>query len=427
MRMIILSIFYFALGLYVFINRKMEIAETTFKNENVHQIVKCLTLFPLCLGAVAMYTESKELIAIWIMLAIVGTIYVVYDLITRRNSGQFIKSVIYFLGLAMVTLVVYAGLNFLGNSEANRVVKKEDISNIGIAPSIQLGMGEINPDLSVLKYKLTDAAIINLIFDNANKKISNVSEESKQFAIRLQLKNGSSYYFNMRLTSTVYDKLLDLLDKSNKYTEALKQIPYGKVYGVKLGGKYLDKETSDKVVDLIKKGYKDKSVKDIINATYMDYMNGSSLRYSLQSTLYVYDDGIKTYGVSTMINPALTNYVMQTRNAEYIKNIKDKNVNVNQLSISIDLDYNLPESSYYSEYMYQNVEILYRYVNDNVKSNIDFSKYTEDEIVSVSIFSKFGYDNSYQVFLPKDAAYEKLLEDALEAKIVDPNEPKGKI
>jgi hypothetical protein len=267
--------------------------------------------------------------------------------------------------------------------------------------------------------------ISNIIFDNANKKISNVNELSKQFALRLGLKNGATYYFNVRLVEEEYNKLLSLLDKDNDYAEFLMEIPYNKVYGIKLGDTYLDKETSNKIVALIKEGYKDKKVSDIVNATYMDFNDVSRARYNLINKLYVYDGGIKTYSVSTMINPKLINYVMQMRNNKYIKDIKNKNVNINQLDIAFEFNNNEEINNYY-KFVYDNQELIYRYINDNIRDNINFSKYAETDIVYITVYDRIFYNNMYQIYIPKDAAYDKLFENA-KTDVTNETDIKGSI
>ncbi len=413
LKMFILSIVYFILGLYAYNKRKMEIAETTFKNENIHQLVKCLTLFPVCLGTLSLFSITKEPITLWIMGTITVTIYVVYDLITHRNSGKFTKSVIYFLGLVLATIIIYMGFNKISELEAKKVIKQDDVANIGLSLINSFDYYQSNyVDLSILKKKITDKEVMDLIFDNANKKIPNIDGKSKQVAIRLGLKNGMNYYFNIRLTTEVYDELLSLMNKDNNYTKSLKDIPYDKIYGVQLGNVYQDKEVSKQIIELIKEGYKNINASDIINNTYMDPFDDIQYRYSLLISLYVYDDGIKVYKINTMINPKLINYVIQMKNRRYINEVKNAKVNINYLNISVEFDYNDEDTSSYYEFLINNQGLVYRYINDNIRSDIDFSKYDEDDIGYFNVYFKYENVDSYQIYIPKDANYEKLLERA---------------
>ena len=411
LKMFILSIIYFALGLYAYSKRKMEIAETTFKNENVHQLVKCLTLFPLCLGTLSIFNMTKEPISLWIMGTITVTIYVVYDLITHRNSGKFTKSVIYFLSLVLATIIIYFGVNIISGWESKKDIKQDDVANIGLSLTNYLNYYEnSNTDLSIIKNKITDKEVMDLIFDNANKKIPYIDGKSRQIGLRLGLKNGVDYYFNIRLTEEVYNRLLSLMDKNSSYTESLKDIPYNKIYGVQLGGVYQEEEISKQIIKLIKEGYKNIKASDIINTTYVNPFESVHYRNSLLISLYVYDDGIKVYQVNSMINPGLINYVVQMKNRQYINEIKNKKVNINYLVISMEIDYNDENASSHYEFLSNNQGLVYRYINDNIRSDIDFSKYEEDDIVYINVYFKYENANSYQVYIPKDANYEKLLE-----------------
>jgi hypothetical protein len=99
---------------------------------------------------------------------------------------------------------------------------------------------------------------------------------------------------------------------------------------------------------------------------------------------------------------------MKTSNAEYIKDIKDKKININMVNFGFerDTDDETGESSKFYEFLQQpnNREVVYRYINDNVKSDIDFSKYKLDEIACFTIWK----NKSYNIFMPKDNAYSLL-------------------
>ncbi|MDD2469593.1 MAG: hypothetical protein PHI22_01500 [Bacilli bacterium] len=405
-KMVILSFIYFGIGLFFFFRRKMEMAESTFKSEDVHQLVKCLTLFPLCIVTIAIYDKLSSIV-LWIAIAIIIVIYVVYDLITRRNSGKYIKSIIYFLGLVLTSIIFCAVVSRISNVESLRVIEKEDVSNIGIAPSVNLMDRYNDPNLDILQFELISDDIANIIFDNANKQItSNIDPE--QLVIRFKLKDGGTYYFDMRLLPDDYTKLLKILDNHDEYTKTYKDLPYDKVYGVRLGDSYLSQKGKLKVLELIKEGYSNRSVSDIVRATYLDNNYNRGFKYSLMNVLYIYEDGIKKHNVSTMINPKLINYVMRTKNEEYIKEVKGANINVNTVHISIGFDIDDIDIEKYYNFLNNsnNKKIVYRYINDNISNNIDFSRYKEDELIYINIWA----DKSYNVFLKKDKAYEVLLD-----------------
>jgi hypothetical protein len=227
-------------------------------------------------------------------------------------------------------------------------------------------------------------------------------------ATRVSLKNGSKYYFNVRLVKSEYDKLINLLDKDNKYTDEFKYIPYDNIYGVKVGDSYLkEKETSKKIIELIKEGYKDKSLSDIINHTYvdLDYVEDTTINY-----LSTYKKGIQTYTVNSYINPKLANYIMGIQNKDYIENIYSKNINVNRLHIWLDLnkENDINRELYYNfSRLDGGDEVIYRYINEKVTKEVDLSKYDKEDVVSFTVY--YG-SKSYHVFLPKDDSYDELFD-----------------
>lgn len=404
LRMLFLSVIYFMIGLITFVNRKMEIAESTFKSERIHQIVKCLTLFPLCLGAITLFNQEPSVTILLIMLTIIITIYVVYDLITRRNSGQFMKSVIYFLCLVLGTITIYITLHQISGFEAFKEIKKEEVSNVGIDLSHRFNNVGPNDDISILRKRITDKRIIDLIFENANRRMTS-DIEGKKFAIRLGLKNGSAHYFNFTLLESEYNELLTLLDMDKDYKKAFVNIPYNDVYAVYLGGSLLDKTSSDKVIELVKEGYSDKSLSDIINSTYMGM---DANEYNLSNSICAYDGSIKIYNINTSINPKLSNYVMQTSNKQYIEKVKTASININQIHISMNLNDGELDNYKYDEGVNKNRVALYRYINDNIKSDFDFSKTKLSDIVTFNIYAYNSVGRNYQIFLPKDDKFEEI-------------------
>ena len=104
-KMIVLSVIYFAIGYFVFKNRKMENNETSFKSSFVHYLVKGITLFPICLLT---YAIIEGTYAIGILISVVGIIIysVVYDLITRREIYKPIKS----LGISILLFCLFTGV-----------------------------------------------------------------------------------------------------------------------------------------------------------------------------------------------------------------------------------------------------------------------------------------------------------------------------
>lgn len=84
LKMFILSIIYIIFGYKLFIKRKMEVNETTFKNIHHHNLVKSLTLIPI--ASIAYYLlDSASLITIVYAITIMVIYFLIYDLITKKS------------------------------------------------------------------------------------------------------------------------------------------------------------------------------------------------------------------------------------------------------------------------------------------------------------------------------------------------------
>ena len=179
-KMIVLSVIYFAIGYFVFKNRKMENNETSFKSSFAHYLVKGITLFPICLLTYAII-EGTEAIG-W-LISIVGIIIysVVYDLITRREIYKPVKSLIISALLFFLFTGVYASY-FKVFDNPEKVIKKVD-------------------SITYEGMKITDTDLINNIIKSLLDKNT----------------MGSSYVYNFIFTSgnTQYEVTADINETLN--------------------------------------------------------------------------------------------------------------------------------------------------------------------------------------------------------------------
>lgn len=133
-KMIVLSIIYFCLGLYLFKTRKMEIATGSFENNRTHLFVKGLTLAPFVMLLISFIDyESFELVAI--LLAIITVYYFVYDLITNKKI-KFKDNVVYMIISIFVLLGVYYSVLFVYENYEGKL-NVNDIKELTISSSVE--------------------------------------------------------------------------------------------------------------------------------------------------------------------------------------------------------------------------------------------------------------------------------------------------
>jgi hypothetical protein len=221
----------------------------------------------------------------------------------------------------------------------------------------------------------------------------------------------------MRLPKSEYDRLLNLLASKKDYVADLKYINYDKIYGVQFGNNNYTKDEASKVIDLIHKSYEEKDIIDVVNSTYIDYNSYSDDSTSVM--LYIYNKGVKYYRINSNINPDLKNYIMQMQNDEYIR---DKKLNKNKVLTSVAFSSNDSDYQTYINYLsiYGDDKLFYNYINNNIKSNIDFSKYSSEEVIHFNVAvgdninSNYNDVKQYDVFMIKDETYQDIINDMQE-------------
>ena len=245
----VLSLIYIFVGLLLFDRKKFEIVETSFKNEKIHLFVKSLTVIPFLALGYLVFKESGfsfEYMTYYILLlAIIITYLIIYDLITRKRVLNVFKSLLYTL-FALVFVILLGMTSSLDNK---KYLDIDNIKEITLSDSNKLKKSGSTRDSELIKY----------IFDNC--KNYDVYEEN---TISVSTRDGSfTYYFDFTFDNSEYTYIVDKLNKDDYYK---KSIDNSKPYVI------LD-NLRDYEVDIPKK-YEDKgrpsAIKDITNEVYGD-------------------------------------------------------------------------------------------------------------------------------------------------------------
>ncbi len=147
-KMILLSLVYGVIGFYLFVNRKMENNETSFKNEILHYVVKCITLIPICF-ITYLIIRDEPLVGFIVSIVIILIYSCLYDLITRREIYKFMRST----GLSLVVMGILLGIYTLRDN-----VSKDRL--LGAADIQYLEYGYSNPVI------IKDKDVINTLIKN---------------------------------------------------------------------------------------------------------------------------------------------------------------------------------------------------------------------------------------------------------------------
>ena len=293
-KMIVLSVIYFAIGYFVFKNRKMENNETSFKSSFAHYLVKGITLFPICLLTYAIIEETG---AIGWLISIVGIIIysVVYDLITRREIYKPVKSLIISALLFFLFTGVYASY-FKVFDNPEKVIKKVD-------------------SITYEGMKITDTDLIN----NIIKSLLDKNTMGSSYVYNFIFTSGNTQYeVTADINETLNNLLQDELNIWNK--EKIKKFDFNRIH-------YM--EYNDTMIPITKE------LKNIIkdNIHKIDEFDIDSL--SETDTLYLYsyhNHHYESVMIPIKLDSELFNKIITYQNELFIK-FREK--------IDYELSYNL--------------------------------------------------------------------------------------
>ncbi len=374
-KMVGLSIIYLILGYVIFLKRKMENNETSFKYEYMHYIVKGITLIPICFIT---YFLIKDDTITGYVLSILGIIIysIIYDFITRKEIYKFGKSTFISLVIFGILMGVYSLVN---NIPGAKILDINDIEYI------------------VYEYqdhdiKITDKNLINSIILDNDKNISGVGLEIYANTKRYQA------YTNI---STANRDLLDEISESQLQKEQaefdIKHFDYAE-----------DLKVDHKLRKLIEDAYNDANFKNSSNETLIKVYDYKNHRYQELS-------------IPKKINSELDNYVLQLRTKNALKYLKERN------DLYLGVSTNFTELD---KYVFDYV------INSNIDSFIDYlenknTKLTSNELIiysygspsfnipigdATSFIKEF---NKYKEKLQNDADYQELVNHYYELKEED--------
>lgn len=350
----VLSLIYIFVGLLLFDRKKFEIVETSFKSEKIHLFVKNLTVIPFLALGYLVFKESGfsfEYMTYYILLlAIIITYLIIYDLITRKRVLNVFKSFLYTL-FALVFVILLGMISSLDN---NKYLDVDNIKEITLSDGNKLMKSGSTRDRELIKY----------IFDNC--KNYDVYEEN---TISVSTRDGSfTYYFDFTFDNSEYTYIVDKLNKDDYYK---KSIDNSKPYVI------LDNLNNRVLRD-------SKLVNDIIMDYDLGYYdNGGNLLYGVD--LYFYDN----YSVNNLevvvLDEELRHDLINYYNKETMEYLKSNNMYIYRVVVR---DFDSGEDYYLSG---NNIQKLINVVIDK-DLELDFDK----SYVCIRLYT---YDRVYKLIV----------------------------
>lgn len=374
---LILSIIYFAIGIYAYRKKQMEIIDTSFKSIHIHNTVKSLTIIPLIMLSSYTYLKGEIPSALLIIIATL-IYYLIFDLITRKKITKITTSLIYFT----ITTIIIGTYYYLFSY--HKIMPKENINQTQIKEiSIALNNNQSTSNVYFKNQSLKNLIIKNLIDKNNNQ------ENTENLTATLKLTNGKTYTLPIYMNEEDYNQIENILYSNTKFKEAIENINYDKIYAISTNKIVFSPEENKKIINMIKKGLESTNLRDIKN-------NGFEI------TLYTYENHNQTtYQINSEINEELTRYITKHQNNQINQNIISKDIELENLNIYPN---NYPITSLTDYIINNSKKEIYEYIKNNINRDCDIA----EDYIELDINYK---DKTYTFYTNNVETFEKIIKE----------------
>ena len=391
LKMVFLSIIYIFVGLILFIKKKFEIVGTSFRSERVHILVRTLTTVPVvCILYVIIKNlgvSSHDFFTIILLLVLIFTYLIIYDLITRKRVTNFFKMAICLVIVSSAVCIV--GAFFDDKKEFE--IKVNDIKEITFVDDNNINIGSTK-NKDVINY-----AVSLLLDDNPRGNVYNM------YRIKTKVK-GDTYKFTIYVTEDDYNYINNNLVNDKEYLKTLKDYKDSRVFGIGYNDNYTGIKENKKLANMVINEYK--NTNDVLKNVNE---NSNEL---LDVTLYIYDNyTVRNTIINADNNKELALNIVKyynTKTKEHLDNMTNNDIysyDVNNNFYGITDGYN---SELYVE--------LGKFIVDNIDNDIDVSKDYE-HITIHSSYGKYIFVTNNVDELNK--IMEKYADDTEDTDIVD--------
>ena len=353
----ILSLIYIVIGYFLFLKRKMEVCETSFKSIMVHNIVKCLTMVPILSFVYLMLRESYfDFVSLLILLVIIVGYYFIYDLITRKGINYLKKNI--FTLLFYIPLFMLLMKGFDTYLENNKNFSVDDIKYIKIE---NVSKGNYNSRIFDIYFE--DKDVLNYLLTHTGY---GTLSEDEYIEVNFRLKDNREYSYNFSISPEDIEYIINLISKNSQVQEYINDIDYDNIYAVKLGNLKVEENYRNELIELCRK-HLPNSIENVDNG--------------LNIEMYSYTNHeVEKYYITTD-NNIIKDKIMEIEN----KTLKEDIVNYpfNELYLYVS-GYNLKREGELE---------LYSYIKNNLNTSVDSSK----DYMFIEV-ANYGKDKFYRYY-----------------------------
>jgi len=369
-KMVIVSIAGIIIGKIMFVKRKMENNQTSFKNLKVHSFVKALTMVPIIALISAMIPEENiSLLLISCIFIFLLVYFIIYDFITKKSLTDIKNATIHFLVSLLVLFMIFIPIDhhFENSNDSYFInIDSQDIKEIHFSLN--------TTGLSLFEYiEVKDTKSLELILN----KLTETIKEPNDILIYKELEiktSDNSYKISVHFNENAYLELVDYIKKTTDFKKIKTLLDDKKVYALGFEQPYINGYTNNsKVINEAKNIIENNPSKSKCN-----YMNEAL-------TVYAYDKGnVYSYQIDSCKSEILSDYVEEVINRENkefldrIKNLSYTSASVKGISYGIN-SYNVNSSNIgfedLDEGLYKHIKEVYLFMKKYSNDKFDINKY----------------------------------------------------
>lgn len=232
-RMVVLSVVYFAIGMYLFENRKMENTEESFSSLWMHLFVKALTIVPMIIILNLMRADFTFCV---FAVTVIAVYYFIFDFLVKRKV-KLIVSIPSFIITLVIIQMICSGGELLNSVFYKRYLNKKEIDSYAIVNcySYNNALRDYgNNSFTEWRYFIKDEKIFDMIFDSANEvekrnrkyKAGNTYETNEEddywkntsnIKVILKTKYGKKIEVNFSVFADDLNKIIEELQNDDGY------------------------------------------------------------------------------------------------------------------------------------------------------------------------------------------------------------------
>lgn len=381
LKMTFLSVVYIIVGLMLFLRKKFEVVEISFKTEKVHNFVRNLTTVPmLCIYYIILKNSSigfSDIFSVVFLFALILTYVIIYDLLTRKKVTNIFKT--------LASLIIVGIIVIFTGELSSREIEYIDVNKINKMTFEKIDLlntGGYTNNKNLINY------VMSIQMDNILR-----GENYRNTSIKINLDN-KTYQFRIAVTESQYNYILETLSRDDMYQKTSEEVKDNDVFAIELNGDstYVSKD-NELYVKIIDKFRNSKIIKT------------DNLNYLFTANIYIYDDfNTDVIYLNIEDDTELLEDFLNYYNKETKKTFEDPELDIASYYIGKTSDDTIDEV-YYSSYEFNYSEIT-NFILDNLDEKVDITK----QYMYIKIYSYNGYKSS-NIFVTNKV---KELEDLIE-------------